>query len=338
MCRHSWLAVRRLVSAAAPLLMFGLMAQAANAQTLVGAPGTPGKTVIRPQTTPEQNRGGPSIASPPPNKNACSCSTGIFCDGACCAYPTSKTIGQLNYVIYNQCKAIPDLHLRFEVTKELTAEHDNAIKDCNPSDVNSSNKLPTTGGIFVQFNAFSKDAPNALIQYIFAVTGTKITPHIQYSGGTPDKVDHDWQENYANAYGLTLAKPNSLAKGFVLEVALDTDDKGYVNGASFTVTEPDGKKHVQKAPKAGLFPLRISEFQTNIVSTNANYVDLAKDGAGTLSYSSKDKLSVEGGNYEHCAAAAGTYDGGTCEASNASYGGLNPCSAATTLTQSVTVK
>ena len=326
MCRFT---LRGLV-AAAPLLTLGLIAQAVNAQAI----DTPQKTIIRPQVTPNPTEGGPVTVAPPPSKKVCACPTGLFCDGACCAYSTGKTTGQLNYVIYNQCDAIKDLHLRFEVAKELTADHDNQVNNCNASDVTKT--LKTTGGIYVQFNTFSKDAPNALIQYIFAVVGTKITPHIQYAGGTPDKVDHDWTQNYLNAYGLTLAKPNSLAKGFVLEVELSTDAKDYVDAVTFTVTEPDGKKHVQKA--ANLFPLRVSEFQTNIVSTNGNYVDFGKGGAGTLSYSSKDKLSVEGGNYEHCAAKWGDYAGGTCETSNAAYGGMKPCSAATTLTQSVTVK
>ena len=333
MCRQIWLAVRRLIGAIAPLLMLGLIAQAVNAQTLNT---TPQKTIIRNQSTPNPTEGGPSTGAPPPNKSVCSCPTGKFCDGACCAYPISKASGQLNYIINNQCNAIHDLHLQFVVTKQLTAKHDNEVKHCNPSKV--TKQLTTTKGIYIQFNAFSKDAPKALIQYIFVVSGTTITPHIQYWGGTPDNTDHDWLESYTNSYGLTLAKPNSLAKGFVFAVDLSTNDKGYVNGATFTVTEPDGKKHVQKAPKEGLFPLRISEFQTNIVSTDGHYVDFAKDGAGTLSYTSRDQLNVEGGSYEHCAAAAGNYSGGTCETSNAGYGGLKPCSAADTLTQSVTVK
>jgi len=329
MCRQSPPVVRRLIGAAAHLAMFGLIAQAVNAQTV----STPQKTIIRNQSTPPFSQGGtgPSPGGPSLNKSSC---PALYPS----KYPTSETIGQLNYIIYNQCYAIKDLHLRFEITKELTAKHDNEVKNWNASQV--TKKLNTTGGIYVQFNTFSQDAPKAMIQYIFAVTGTKITPHIQYSGGTPDNIDHDWQQSYTNSYGLTLAKPNSLAKGFVLKVDLSTDDKGYVNGATFTVTEPNGKKHVQNATKAGLFPLRISEFQTNIVSTNGNYVDLAEGGAGTLSYSSKDNLFVEGGDYEHCAAALGDYSGGTCETSNASYGKLSyaKLSGCTPLTQSVTVK
>jgi len=277
----------------------------------------------------------------PHHKNDCpggKCPTGMSCDGDCCMYPTNETIGQLNYIIYNKCDAIKDLHFRFEVTKELTAEYDELTSNCDASKI--TQKLNSTDGIVIQFNCFSKDAPNALIQYIFDVSGTDITPHIQYAGGTPDKVDHDWQQDYANSYGLTLAKANSLAKGFVLEVELSSDDKGYVNGATFTVTEPNGKKHVQKAAKAGLFPVRISEFQTNIVSTDGHYVHFGKDGAGTLSYSSKDALCVEGGNYEHCAAAAHDYSGGTCETSNAKYGKLSSCCSkpGDSFSQSVTVQ
>jgi hypothetical protein len=305
------------MGAAAPLLMLGLTAQGVNAQT---------HTIIRNQPPPPccTGGGGSATEGPPANNSSCLAPK----------YPTGQTIGQLNYIIYNQCKAIEDLHLRFEVTDELTAKHDNEVNNCNPSKVTKT--LNTTEGIYIQFNAFSKDAPNAMIQYIFAVTGNEITPHIQYSGGTPDNKDHDWLQSYDNPYGLRLATANSLAKGFVLEVDLSTNDQGYVNGAKFTVTEPNGSKHEQKAPESGLFPVRISEFQTNVVSTNGHYVDFAKDGAGTLSYSSKGELAVEGGDIEHCAAAFGDYDGGTCETSNASYSCVATSGAA--LTQSVTVK
>lgn len=74
-----------------------------------------------------------------------------------------------------------------------------------------------------------------------------------------------------------------------------------------------------------MFPVRISEFQTNIVSTNGHFVHFAPGGEGTLSYSSKDAICVEGGNYNHCAKAFGDIPYGTCETSNASYGKLNSC-------------
>ncbi len=274
------------------------------------------------------------------NKSGCptKCPTGMSCDGACCMYPTNETIGQLNYIIYNHCDAIKDLHFRLEITKELTADYDNEVSNCDASKV--IKKLSSTEGIVIQFNCFSKDAPKALIQYIFDVSGTSITPHIQYAGGTPDKVDHDWVQAYTNAFGLTLAKANSLAKGYILEVELSSDGKGYVDGATFTVTEPGGKKYTQKAAKSGLFPIRISEFQTNIVSTNGHYVHFAKGGEGTLSYSSSGEICVEGGNYEHCATALGDYNGGTCETSNASYGKLSSCctKAGDSFKQSVTIK
>lgn len=277
----------------------------------------------------------------PVNKADCpggKCPSGKSCDDDCCIYPTNKTIGQLNYIIYNNCDPIKDLHLRFEVTKELTADHDNEVSGCNASKI--TKKLTTTEGIYVQFNCFSKDAPHALIQYIFAVVGTTITPHIQYAGGTPDKIDHDWVKSYSNSFGLTLAKANSLEKGYILEVELTTNGKGYVDGATFTVTGPKGKKYTQKVDKAGLFPMRISEFQTNIVSTNGHYVSFEKGGEGTLTDSSKDALCVEGGNYEHCANSFGDYNGGTCETSNASYGKLSKCCSASgsSFSQSVTVK
>jgi hypothetical protein len=261
---------------------------------------------------------------PPVNKNGCptTCPTGMSCDGPCCMYPTAETIGQLNYIIYNKCNPIKNLHFRFEVTKEFTADYDEETNNCSASQI--TKKLSTTEGIVVQFNCNSKDAPNALIQYLFYVQGTTIFPHIQYAGGTPDKVDHDWSPS-TSTYGITLPKANSLAKGWVLEVELTSDNDGYVTGASFSITAPDGKKHVADAPKSSLYKLRISEFQADIVSTNGHYVHYAAGSEATLSYSSKEELCVEGGNYDHCAAALGNPLFGTCETSNASYGTLSAC-------------
>jgi hypothetical protein len=200
MRRQSQLVVRRLISVAAPIALLGLITQAVYAQT-------PQHTLIRNQSTSNPIEGGPGPSEGPPVTNSCSGVDPI-------KYPTSETVGQLNYILYNKCDAIKDLHLRFEVTKELKAEHDDEVSNCSASQV--TQKLTTTDGIYIQFNAFSKDAPKALIQYIFAVTGKQITPHIQYAGGTPDNIDHDWQQDYANAYGLTLDKPNILPKGFIL--------------------------------------------------------------------------------------------------------------------------
>jgi hypothetical protein len=333
MRRQSRLAVHGLLGAAIHLATLGLVSQAANAQT------TPQSThtIVPASNSTNPTRGGPSPSQGGSSPNN-SCTSSAL-DSI--KYPTKETIGRWNYIIYNRCHTIKDLHLRFEVTKELTAEHDNKVDHCDASQV--MQKLTTTDGIFIQFNAFSRDAPNALIQYIFRVRGTEITPHIQYSHtpghqfATPDHIDHDWQQDYANSYhDLNLATPNSLAKDFVLYVDLHTDDNGYVTGATFTVEEPNGKKHEQTVPPAGLYPVRISEFQTNIVSTNNHYVEFAKDGAGSLSYSTDGTLLVEGGDFEHCAAALHDYDGGTCETSNASYGKISGCG--TPLTQSVTVK
>lgn len=97
-----------------------------------------------------------SIARLPPiNKSGCptACPAGMSCDGACCMYPTQETIGSLNYIIYNKCEAIKDLHFRFEVSKEWTAEYDEWTNNCNASQL--TKKLNSTEGIVIQFNHFS---------------------------------------------------------------------------------------------------------------------------------------------------------------------------------------
>ena len=113
---------------------------------------------------------------PPLNKNGCpaTCPSGMKCDGPCCMYPTGETIGQLNYIIYNKCNPIKNLHFKFEVTKEWTAEYDELTNNCNASQI--TQKLNTTEGIVVQFNCTSKDAPQALIQYLFTYRATAFSP------------------------------------------------------------------------------------------------------------------------------------------------------------------
>jgi hypothetical protein len=275
---------------------------------------------------------------PPVDKKACStCPPGMKCDGPCCMYPTGETIGALNYIIDNKCNPIKDLHFRFEVTKEWTAEYDELTKNCNAADI--TQKLNTTDGIVVQYNCTSKDAPQALIQYLFYVQGNSIYPHIQYAGGTPDKVDHDWAAS-TSTWGITLPKANSLDKGWILEVELTSDNDGYVTGAKFTATDPAGKKYTADAPKSSMAKVRLTEIQTNIVSTNGHYVHFKAGGEGTVSYSSKDEICVEGGNYTHCAAALGLPLWGTCETSNASYESLSSCctTAGNSFKQTVKVK
>jgi hypothetical protein len=313
--RHRRLVICTLVRAF-QLAALGLIPDAGDAQTKPISKAAPNDPI----------RGGPSPSDGP-----------LDCTGSDpVKYPTPKTIGRWNYIIYNKCNAIRNLHLRFEVTKELTAEHNDKVNHCSASQVVT--KLTTTQGIFIQFNAFSRDAPRSLIQYIFGIQGKKITPHIQYAGHrTPDNIDHDWQQNFGETtyHDITLEKDNTIPKNFAFDVDLSTNENGFVTAATFTVEDAQGVKHPRKVPPENLYPLRISEFQTDISTTNFQYIDFGKGGAGTLSYSSTGNLLVEGGSYEHCAKSWGAYSGGTCETSNASYGEVHGCGP---LTQSVTVK
>lgn len=267
------------------------------------------------------------------------CPEGKTCVDGCCIYPLNrKAEGEWNYIIYNDCNPMKDLKLSFKVTKELEAQYDVAA-NCAQSPTATDQKLSSTEGVVVQFNCFSKDAnkvknTGGMIQYIFYVQGKSIFPHIQYVSGTPDGVSHDWSQIGITFPGLTLPKDNAIPEGYTLEVELGTGEKGYVNEVTFRVIDDKGKTYEKKAPKKNgnppgatashpetLYPVRITEFQTNVVSTNGHYVHFKKGGEGTLTYSSTDKLCVEGGSYDHCVRSFT----GTCESSNAIYGSLSSC-------------
>jgi len=268
------------------------------------------------------------------------CPAGKTCHDGCCIYPLgSPAQGNWNYIINSNCNAMKDLKLSFKVTKDIEAEYDIAA-NCAQIPAAGAQKINNTQGVVVQFNCFSKDADKTantggMVQYIFYISGQTVYPHIQYVSGTPDGLDHDWLWQGGNTFpGLQLPKANTLSAGYTVQVELGTDNNGYVNNVTFTVIDNHGKSYVLTAPKSGtpvpqataarpgtLYPLRVAEFQTNVVSTNGLYVHFKSGGEGTLTYSSKDVLCVEGGAYEHCV-NAGT---GTCESSNAIYGALSSC-------------
>jgi hypothetical protein len=289
-----------------------------------------------------------SILASEPAKVLHPCPAGKIRRDGCCIYPLgSKAEGNWNYLIYNSCHPLMALQLDFQVTTDMEAEYDLEI-GCAQTPPSGTLKQLATQGVYVQFNCYSKDVgtkkdTGGMVQYIFYVQGQTIYPHIQYVSGTPDGTDHDWAPG---AYGLTLPKNNTLPAGYSVSLWTTTDQDGYVNEVTFGVQDKDGTWYYLSPPPANIYPLRILEFQTNVVSTNGRYVHYKTGGAGTLYYTSiaqmqgdeSPQLCVEGGSYDHC---VGSYLG-TCESSNASYGFLNFCctteKGAWTIQQSVVAK
>jgi hypothetical protein len=327
------------------VLMFCLITASVNAQK---------PPILDPQMDLIKSKSVESSAT----KETCSgviCPEGKTCHDGCCIYPLGrKAEGNWNYIIASDCNSMKDLKLSFKVTKDLEAEYDVAA-NCAQVPKATDKKLDSTQGVVVQFNCFSMDADKqknvgGMIQYIFYVEGQSVTPHIQYVTGTPDGLDHDWLWQGNNSFpDLQLPKANTLPAGYTLEVEFATDEHGFVNEVTFKVLDDKGKSYVMKAPEKGahpqgattshpetLYPVRITEFQTNVVSTNGLYVHYKAGGEGTLTYSSKEKLCVEGGSYEHCVNASIE----TCESSNAIYGNLSSCCSepGKAFSQSVSIK
>lgn len=214
----------------------------------------------------------------------------------------------------------------------MEAEYDLVLPDCAQAPPSGTFDHLPTQGVVVQFNCYSKDVgkeknTGGMIQYIFYVQGQTIAPHIQYVSSTPDGVDHDWGPSPFS--GLTLPNNNTLPAGYSVSLWLNTDDHGYVNEVIFGVQPKGGTWSYMTAPSANTYPLRVLEFQTNVVSTNGHYVHYKTGGAGSLYYTSEaqmngdssQQLCVEGGSYDHCVASYL----GTCESSNAVYGFFDFC-------------
>jgi hypothetical protein len=260
------------------------------------------------------------------------CPAGKIMQDGCCIYPlSSEAEGNWNYLIYNSCNPLKALQLVFQITTDMEAEYDLELDGAQTPPSGTLTQLATQG-VVVQFNCYSKDVgtkkdPGGMVQYIFYVQGQTITPHIQYVSGTPDGSDHDWAPGPFS--GLALPKNNTLPAGYSLSLWTTTDQDGYVNEVIFGVQDKDGTWHQLSAPPANIYPLRILEFQTNVVSTNGHYVHYKTGGAGTLYYTStaqmngdeSQQLCVEGGGYDHCVASGLR----TSESSNATYGFLDFC-------------
>jgi hypothetical protein len=292
-----------------------------------------------------------SVLASVPIQERLTCPAGKINYNGCCIYPLGrKAEGNWNYIIYNNCNPMKDLQLVFQVTKDMEAEYDLVLPDCAQTPPSGTFEHLPTEGVVVQFNCYSKDAgrkknTGGMVQYIFYVQGQTISPHIQYVSGTPDGVDHDWAPSPFP--GLTLPNNNTLPANYSLWLWLNTDENGYVNEVIFGAEDNHGTLYQLSAPHPeNVYPLRILEFQTNVVSTNGHYVNYKSGGAGTLYYTSNaqmndekgQQLCVEGGSYDHCVASYL----GTCESSNASYGFLDVCctteKTAWTLSQSVVAK
>jgi hypothetical protein len=274
----------------------------------------------------------------PPNNSCCNgscCPQGKTCDHDCCINPMTSPGGNNNYIIYNACQPIDGLIINFTVDQELV----------------------TNGEFSLQFNAYSIAGNNfndtELIQYIFYIDGTQITPNIQYPGypGT-----NGWT---GNAFPITLTTGNTLPKNYQLELQLTTDNNQNSNAATFTVTDNEGNFSSQtillnngntgatvtvksqingvsstQGPTPTNAPapsnsnlierVPIGSFQVNLVAPGSGdeCVIFNAGGAATITYSSNDQLCVEGGNnFDQCTG----FSGFTAESSNAQYSALSSC-------------
>ncbi len=237
------------------------------------------------------------------------CPTGYYCGGdgyTCIACPAGPDPIQspgsnVNYIMYNSCSPIDQLSYSMYVNKDLVSG---------------------SGGFSLQFNNYTKATgyENTVIQLIFHVSD-QILAHIQYPGGTPDGIDHDWQKSFSK---ITLEN-DTLPAHYTLGVALSNDGNGNINGAAFTVEDNNGKSYTISAPASafpsGKYLYPISEFQANLVGYGGGATaSFSPGGKATITYSSEGQLCVEGAN-PNCTGS----DLITDEKANTGYGELSSC-------------
>src|SRR5271170_6989925 len=70
-----------------------------------------------------------SVHASAPAEKRHPCPVGKINRDGCCIYPLDrKAEGNWNYIIYNDCNPLKDLQLVFQVTKDMEAEYDLALK------------------------------------------------------------------------------------------------------------------------------------------------------------------------------------------------------------------
>ena|SRR5713101_841567 len=256
--------------------------------------------------------------------------------------------GSNNVVLIDNCKSLSNLTVQLQVTEDLVTVDDigfslqlNSYPQIGAITPNSTPDTTFPGQVVGQLFWF---------QYIVIVAGNQVSFEIQYwanaksyqtggPGGNPPEIrwppgytpdppgTSPWLPVFPNAAieGKVVGSrsSNMVPAGSVITIQLATDSSANVTGATFYITDPNGK--VQSASTqpwqhyAGktepsnyaLFP--IYGFQADLVSAPGLKCTFTT-GAGTLTYSvSPGVLSVQSGN------TCGGAQPGTAENSNVVY-------------------
>jgi hypothetical protein len=263
---------------------------------------------------------------------------------------TSETLGGgTNVVLFDNCQNILDLTVQLQVREDLVTVDDtgfslqlNSYPPLGAITPNATEGTTMPGKVVGQLDWF---------QYVLFVTGNQIYFEIQYwatdavsyrtggPGGNPPEIR--WPPGYTpnppgtspwlpvfpnvSASGTVVESTSSnvVPAGSVIAIQLATNSLGGITGATFSITDPDGKvqsgstepwqSYAGRAEPADYAVYPIYGFQVDLVSAPGKTCTFTS-GAGTLTYSvSTGVLSVQTTN------TCGGSQTGTAENANSIY-------------------
>jgi hypothetical protein len=226
-----------------------------------------------------------------------------------------------NYILASNCNPLLGVTVTIDVTQDIAAV---------------ANTGPTSGFSF-QLNAYSpKNEKCAWQQYGFILFGSYLVGFIDNWPMQGGPVVRDY-------FGMVSLPSPKIPAGYKLTISLQSDAKGNITGATYTVVDDNGKtlanvKQVltsltglgtTPANAADLAP--IVAFELNLVGPVNGEGAVLSSGAGTFTYTATTPLTALV-SLPPCA----EFKTGTAETANSEYGTL-PAQASTSLTQPFSV-
>lgn len=266
------------------------------------------------------------------------------CNGNCVAPPGAGALSSnSNFMLSNNCVSIagPNGSLKVSLlagTEDLVSENGFSFQLNGfppPLTPTSPNGCPSSAD-------FCCMAPTGvcIMQYIIRVSGNNVSPWIQYFQNSG--VENPNNDPFAT---LPAGKANTLPAGWALEITLENDENGNVDGIILSVIDNTGhtvgcadqgqtgscqQMPMPVDPNSGL-PLLFANLAFSAVAVALPGSSEAKftSGGGCITYEVSEGQLCE--TQDNCT----NFDAGTTEQSNASYGALS-ATCGSSLSQSVT--
>jgi hypothetical protein len=250
--------------------------------------------------------------------NGVCCSSNQACLNGCCAStpigPTANS--KNNYVFMSSanginCQNILGLKVSLHVTQDMVATVTSA---------SGGTPIPN-GGFTMQLNAGPGVSSPTInwMQYVFLISDNAIASQVEYWANSTTQSFNSFQH-------ILPLDSNAIPAGYVFEIDLNNDATGNITGATFTVTDNNGKTTSGSTPLPANQQFPINGFQVNIVGPDNSTNSQFSSGAGTITYEISDG--------QLCPAADQCGAAGPGESSNVTYEAIGPPCCASQRTQS----